>query len=148
MEGECEHHVMGHVAPLLVAHPDRTHVLALGNRRRIERRGLTGNPGQANYAAAKAGLVGFAKSVAREVASRNITINAVAPGEVNTPMLAFGRDKPPSADDLQKLADETIPMQRLAEPEEIGRVVAFLVSDAASYMTGAIVTVDAGYTAR
>ena len=87
-------------------------------------------------------------SMALDHADAGIRINAVAPGEVNTPMLSFGRAAPPSPEDLQRLADATIPMRRLAEPEEIARVVAFLVSGAASYMTGTIVPVDAGYTAR
>jgi NAD(P)-dependent dehydrogenase (short-subunit alcohol dehydrogenase family) len=77
-----------------------------------------------------------------------IRINPIAPGDVNTPMLAYVRPSPPTAEDLQKLADETIPMRRLAEPVEIARVAVFLATDAASYMTGTIVRVDAGYTAR
>lgn len=110
--------------------------------------GDVGAAGVVAYCATKGGVHQLTRSMALDHVKDGIRINAVAPGEVNTPMLAFGRDKPPSAEDLQKLADESIPMQRLAEPEEIGRVVAFLVSDAASYMTGSIVTVDAGYTAR
>jgi len=77
-----------------------------------------------------------------------IRINAVAPGEVNTPMLASQRERPPTAADLQAIADANIPMKRLAEPDEVARVVLFLASDDASYMTGEIVHVDAGYTAR
>jgi NAD(P)-dependent dehydrogenase (short-subunit alcohol dehydrogenase family) len=76
-----------------------------------------------------------------------IRINAVCPGEVNTPMLASERSEPVTPEFMQQLA-ATVPMGRLAEPVEIARVVLFLASDAASYMTGSLVTVDAGYTAR
>jgi len=74
-------------------------------------------------------------------------INAVCPGEVDTPMLRSGRKSPPTEADMRALA-ESVPMKRLADPAEIARVVCFLASDAASYMTGAMVPVDAGYTAR
>jgi NAD(P)-dependent dehydrogenase (short-subunit alcohol dehydrogenase family) len=77
-----------------------------------------------------------------------IRINAVCPGEVNTPMLASERAKPPTPEELQALAEATVPMARLAEPDEIAAVVVFLASDEASYMTGSMVVVDAGYTAR
>jgi len=110
--------------------------------------GDVGAAGVVAYCATKGAVHQITRSMALDHVGDGIRINAVAPGEVNTPMLAFGRDKPPSALDLQKLADETIPMKRLAKPEEIAHVVAFLASDAASYMTGAIVPVDAGYTAR
>ena len=110
--------------------------------------GDVGAAGVVAYCATKGAVHQITRSMALDHVGDGIRINAVAPGEVNTPMLAFGRDTPPSAQDLQKLADETIPMKRLAEPVEIARVVAFLASDAASYMTGAIVPVDAGYTAR
>ena len=86
--------------------------------------------------------------MALDYAADGIRITAVAPGEVNTPMLSAGRPVPPTAEDLQRLANETIPMGRLAEPGEVARVVAFLASDDASYMTGSIVAVDGGYTAR
>jgi NAD(P)-dependent dehydrogenase (short-subunit alcohol dehydrogenase family) len=76
-----------------------------------------------------------------------IRINAVCPGEVNTPMLASERSEPVTAELLEQLA-ATVPLGRLAEPVEIARVVLFLASDAASYITGTLVTVDAGYTAR
>ena len=76
-----------------------------------------------------------------------IRINAVCPGEVNTPMLASERSEPVTAEILQQIA-QSIPMERLAEPLEIARVVLFLASDEASYMTGAMINVDAGYTAR
>ena len=88
------------------------------------------------------------RALALDHVEQGIRVNAVAPGEVNTPMLASERAAPPSADDLQALADATIPMKRLADPDEIAAVVVFLASDDASYMTGEIVHVDAGYTAR
>jgi NAD(P)-dependent dehydrogenase (short-subunit alcohol dehydrogenase family) len=110
--------------------------------------GDVGAAGVVAYCATKGAVHQITRSMALDHVEDGIRVNAVAPGEVNTPMLAFGRDAPPSMADLQKLADETIPMKRLADPVEIARVVAFLASDAASYMTGTIVPVDAGYTAR
>ena len=99
---------------------------------------LLGSAGQANYAASKAGLVGFARSVARELGSRSITVNVVAPGPVATDMTAaIGHDR---------LADLTamVPLQRIADPDEIAGVVAFLASADAAYITGAIIPVDGG----
>lgn len=110
--------------------------------------GGIGSAGVMAYCASKGAVHQITKAMALDHAEDGIRINAVAPGEVNTPMLAAERAEPPSAVDLQALADATIPMKRLAEPEEIAQVVVFLASDAASYMTGAIVPVDAGYTAR
>jgi len=110
--------------------------------------GEVGAAGVMAYCATKGAVHQITRAMALDHVDDGIRINAVAPGEVNTPMLAFGRASPPSTTDLQKLADETIPMRRLAEAGEVARVAAFLASDAASYMTGAIVTVDAGYTAR
>ncbi|WP_188193997.1 beta-ketoacyl-ACP reductase [Nonomuraea sp. SYSU D8015] len=97
--------------------------------------GLSGQAGQANYAASKAGLVGFARSLAREYGSRNITVNVVAPGFVATDMTAdLDHDK----------IVANIPLGRQAAPEEIARVVRFLASDDASYITGAVIPVDGG----
>ncbi|MCK2216468.1 beta-ketoacyl-ACP reductase [Actinomadura sp. ATCC 31491] len=97
--------------------------------------GLSGQAGQANYAASKAGLVGFARSLAREYGSRNITVNVVAPGFVATDMTA-GLD--------QDKIVANVPLGRQAAPEEVARVVRFLASDDASYITGAVIPVDGG----
>jgi len=100
--------------------------------------GSTGNAGQSNYAAAKAGLVGFTKSLAREVGSRGITVNAVAPGFIDTDMTK-------ALPDAQRAALLTdIPLQRLGQPEEIAAAVNFLASAAASYITGETVHVNGG----
>jgi 3-oxoacyl-[acyl-carrier protein] reductase len=100
--------------------------------------GLIGNAGQANYAAAKAGLIGFTKSTAREVASRNITVNAVAPGYIATDMTDA------IAENMRAKILDQVPMGRLGTPEDVAAVVAFLASPAAAYMTGAVLTVDGG----
>jgi NAD(P)-dependent dehydrogenase (short-subunit alcohol dehydrogenase family) len=110
--------------------------------------GDVGAAGVTAYCATKGAVHQLTKAMALDYVRDGIRINAVCPGEVNTPMLASERPQPPTPEDLQKLAEDTIPMARLAEPEEIARVVVFLASDAASYMTGSLVTVDAGYTAR
>lgn len=100
--------------------------------------GETGNAGQANYAAAKAGLIGFTKSVAKELASRNIRCNAIAPGCIETDMTAvLGED---TVDAMIK----TIPMGRVAQPEEVAKAVLFFASDDASYITGQTLNVDGG----
>ena len=103
--------------------------------------GLSGNPGQANYAAAKAGLVGLTKAVAREVASRNVTVNALAPGYITTAMV----------DELNEETQEkilsNIPMGRFGTPEDVAEAVVFLASDGASYITGQVLTIDGGMIA-
>jgi 3-oxoacyl-[acyl-carrier protein] reductase len=100
--------------------------------------GQTGQAGQANYSAAKAGLVGLSRAVARELATRGITCNVVAPGPIVTSMT----DRLP--DDWRQWAEQTVPLGRLGNPDEVAAVVAFLCSDAAGYVTGAIVPVDGG----
>ena len=104
--------------------------------------------GVAAYCITKGAVHQLTKALALEHAENGIRVNAVAPGEVNTPMIKSGRDRPPTPDELQDLANRTIPIKRLAEPEEIAEVVVFLASEQSSYMTGSIVPVDAGYTAR
>jgi len=100
--------------------------------------GLMGNAGQSNYSASKAGLVGFTKSIARELASRNILVNLVAPGYVRTAMTEKLNDE------QKKAFIENIPLKRVAEPEDIANAVAFLCSDQASYITGNILNVNGG----
>lgn len=100
--------------------------------------GLLGSAGQANYAASKAGLVGLARSLAREFGSRSITVNVVAPGPVETDMTAA------LGDDRVKALVEAVPLQRMASPEEIAGVVAFLAGPSAGYITGAVIPVDGG----
>ncbi|NNF64516.1 MAG: SDR family oxidoreductase [Acidimicrobiia bacterium] len=110
--------------------------------------GSVGAAGHSAYAATKGAVHQLTKSMALEHARDGIRINAVCPGEIRTPMLASERLRPPTEDELAELADATVPMGRLGEPEEVAAVVAFIASDAASYMTGSMVTVDAGFTAR
>jgi 3-oxoacyl-[acyl-carrier protein] reductase len=100
--------------------------------------GTTGQAGQANYAASKAGLIGLARSVAREFASRNITVNVVAPGPVDTDMLAA------LGDDRRKAIEAAVPLGRLADPSEVAAAIRFLASDDAGYITGAVLPVDGG----
>jgi NAD(P)-dependent dehydrogenase (short-subunit alcohol dehydrogenase family) len=111
---------------------------------------IWGEVGAANvvaYCTTKGAVHQLTRAMALDHVEENIRINAVCPGEVNTPMLASGRDQPPTAADMDAIA-QSVPMKRLADPAEIANVVMFLASDAASYMTGAMVPVDAGFTAR
>lgn len=100
--------------------------------------GLIGNAGQTNYAAAKAGVIGFSKSAAKELAARGITVNVVAPGFIDTDMTAAMPEK------AKEATLTGIPMKRMGAPEDIANAVAFLVSDNASYITGQVVNVDGG----
>jgi 3-oxoacyl-[acyl-carrier protein] reductase len=100
--------------------------------------GVAGNPGQANYAASKAGMIGFSKSVAKEVGSRGITVNVVAPGFVATDLTADLAAK------TREQAKGRISLGRFGTPEEISGVVAFLASDEAAYITGQVISVDGG----
>jgi 3-oxoacyl-[acyl-carrier protein] reductase len=102
--------------------------------------GITGNAGQTNYAASKAGVIGLTKSAARELAGRGVTVNAVAPGFISTDMTAVLDDS------IREGLQASIPLKRLGEPEDIARVVAFLASDAAAYITGQVIAVDGGMT--
>jgi 3-oxoacyl-[acyl-carrier protein] reductase len=100
--------------------------------------GRRGNAGQANYSAAKAGLLGFTKSLAREVASRNVRVNAVAPGYIETEMTAALPDA------ARKALIDQIPLGRIGTPETVADAVVFLAGDAASFITGAVIAVDGG----
>ena len=100
--------------------------------------GLQGNPGQTNYAASKAGIIGFTKSLARELGSRGITVNVVAPGYVQTDMTGDMPDK------VRSELVSNVPLRRAADPEEIAGPVLFLASAAAGYITGQVLTVDGG----
>lgn len=100
--------------------------------------GLTGNIGQANYAAAKAGVIGFTKSLARELALRGITVNAVAPGFIQTDMTAVIPEK------VKEKILSDIPLGKMGNPEDVANAVLFLVSEQASYITGQIIHVDGG----
>lgn len=100
--------------------------------------GTMGIAGQANYSAAKAGLIGFTKAVAKEVASRSITVNAVAPGFIETEMTAV------LSEDRKKIYLSQIPLGRFGDPTEVAALVSFLVSEAAGYITGQVITIDGG----
>jgi 3-oxoacyl-[acyl-carrier protein] reductase len=100
--------------------------------------GMLGSAGQANYSASKAGLIGLARSIARELGSRSITANVVAPGPVATDMLAA------LSDDRVASLTQAVPLGRLASPEEVAGTIAFLASSDAAYITGAVIPVDGG----
>ena len=100
--------------------------------------GVLGNAGQVNYAASKAGVIGITKSMARELASRNITVNAVAPGYIATDMTND------MSDSAKEATLASIPLKRVGEPKEIAEMVAFLASDKAAYITGQVISVDGG----
>ncbi len=100
--------------------------------------GVMGNAGQANYSASKAGMIGLTKSMARELASRNITVNAVAPGFIETEMTAV------LSDSVKEAAVKQIPVGRFGQPEDIANMVKYLASDEASYVTGQVICVDGG----
>ena len=100
--------------------------------------GLSGNAGQVNYAASKAGVIGMTKSLAKEVGARGITVNAVAPGFIETDMTEVLGDK------FKEEAKKAIPLKRLGKPEDVANVVAFLASEDANYITGQVIQVDGG----
>ena len=100
--------------------------------------GVMGNAGQANYSASKAGMIGLTKSMARELASRNITVNAVAPGFIETEMTAV------LSDTVKEAAVKQIPVGRFGQPEDIANMVKYLASDEAAYVTGQVICVDGG----
>jgi 3-oxoacyl-[acyl-carrier protein] reductase len=103
--------------------------------------GVMGNPGQANYSASKAGIIGFTRTIARELASRNITVNAVAPGFITTDMTDALPDK------IKTEVKERVPVRRLGTPEDIADVVCYLAGPGAGYVTGQVIAVDGGMTA-
>jgi 3-oxoacyl-[acyl-carrier protein] reductase len=103
--------------------------------------GLMGNPGQANYSASKAGVIGLTRTIARELASRNITVNAVAPGFIATDMTAA------LGEDILQEVRKQIPLGRLGEPQDVADAVLFLAREAAPFITGHVLTVDGGLTA-
>lgn len=100
--------------------------------------GEMGNPGQANYAASKAGVIGFTKTIAREFAGRGINVNAIAPGYIQTPMTDAVPEK--AKEELKRM----IPMERLGQPEDVAQAVLFLVSESSSYITGQVLNVNGG----
>ncbi|MFR2571604.1 MAG: 3-oxoacyl-[acyl-carrier-protein] reductase, partial [Clostridia bacterium] len=100
--------------------------------------GITGNAGQTNYSASKAGIIGFTKSLAKEVASRNILVNAVAPGFIETQMTGVLKD------DIKEQINKTIPLRRMGKTQDVANVVKFLASEDSSYITGQVIQVDGG----
>ena len=100
--------------------------------------GVTGNAGQCNYSASKAGIIGFTKSLAKELASRNIRVNAVAPGFIKTDMTAV------LSDNVKEEINKQIPMKKMGTPEDVANVVYFLSSNESSYITGQVINIDGG----
>ena len=100
--------------------------------------GVAGNPGQANYAASKAGIIGLTKSVAKELAKRNINVNAIAPGFIMTEMTDVLRDK------VKENILSQIPLKRFGTPQDVAELAAFLASDKSSYITGQVINLDGG----
>jgi 3-oxoacyl-[acyl-carrier protein] reductase len=99
---------------------------------------IIGNPGQANYVASKSGVIGLTKSNAKELASRNITVNAVAPGYISSDMTEKLNDK------QKESIISTIPLKRIGSPEDVAKVITFLASPSADYLTGQVISVDGG----
>ena len=102
--------------------------------------GIVGNQGQANYAASKAGLIGLSKSIAKEMGSRNITSNVIAPGYIDTDMTAFLSDK--QKDNII----EQLSIKRIGKPEDVANIVSFLCSEESEYVTGQVIPIDGGIT--
>lgn len=100
--------------------------------------GVCGNAGQSNYSASKAGIIGFTKSLAKELAARNIRVNAVAPGFIDTDMTSVLKDQ------VKDSINAQIPLKRMGEAKEVANVVYFLSSDESSYITGQVINVDGG----